>query len=145
MVRSLDNVYGTITRKEIITEDIEMHSKNDLHKVVEKGEVLDAVYLYEISPVSQRIDFSEQEVVDFENIIQILFIRYGEKCLDEKFLLDKLQREYMKYKVVEIFVNSVEKFYKAEFRRGRMGTIEMSSDSKLLHIQKANPTIINQG
>ena len=59
MVRSLDNVYGAITRKEIITEDIEMHSKNDLHKVVEKGEVLDAVYLYEISPVSQRIDFSD--------------------------------------------------------------------------------------
>ena len=134
MVRGLNRLYGTITRKEILTEDVEMHSKTNLKRVVEKGEVLNAVYLYEILPVSQRFDFSQQEIVDFENIIQILFVKYGEKCLDEKFLLEKLQREYMKYKVVEIFVMSVEKFYKAEFRQGRMGVVEMGSDSKLLHL-----------
>ena len=138
MGRSLSRIYGAISRKEILTEDIEMHSKNNLHKVVEKGEVLDAVYLYEVLPISKRTDFSQQEIIDFENIMNILFIKYGEKCLEEKFFLEKMQKEFAEFKVVDIFVMSVEKFYKGTFRRGRMGTYDMSSRTYILHAKKEN-------
>ena len=139
MNRGLNRLYGSITRKEILTEDIEMHSKDNLKKVVEKGEVLDAVYLYEVLPVSKRTDFSQQEIVDFENIINVLFIKYGEKCLEEKFLLGKIQQELAESKVVDLFVMSVAKFYKGEFRRGRMGILEMNS--RMITLTRSNDNI----
>ena len=143
MNRSLGRITGAATRREILSEDIEMHSKDNLKKTIKKGEVVYSVYTYEIIAYSPKMDFSEQEVVDFENVVEIMFIKYGRKCANAEFLKKKIQEEYPEFNVETISVDFVEVYYKRCMRQGRMGLIEMSSNDILLYLNGDNLYNVN--
>ena len=138
MNRSLGRITGEATRREILDKNIEMHSKDNLKKTIEKGEVVNSVYIYEIIAYSPKMDFSEQEVVDFENVIKMMFIRYGRKCANAEFLKKTIQEKYPEFNIESISIDWIETFYKKSMRRGRMGVIELSSSETLLHLNKEN-------
>lgn len=144
MIRSLGKIGGTATRREILGEDVEMHdSCGSLNKTIKKGEEVGAVYSYGIIVYTPRIDFSEQEIIDFKNVVAVMFIKYGQKCANSEFLKKKIQKEYPEFNVETISVDFVEVYYKKTMRRGRMGLIEISSDDICLHLNGDNLYNVN--
>ncbi len=135
MMRSLGRVYGTVERKEILTEDIVVCDNEGKMKQTEKeGDVLDAVYIYSIFLKSDRVDLTKEELLMSENVLKVLFIKYGEKCLDEQFLIKKLQRECPKLCITTASISSVEKYYKSYIKTGRMGMVVVEATSKKIEL-----------
>ena len=113
MIRGLGKIGGTVTRIEILSEDVEMHdSCESLKKTIKKGEEVKVVYTYEIIVDSSRMDFSEQEIIDFKNVVAVMFVKYGQKCANSVFLKKKIQEEYPEFNVETISVDFVEVYYK---------------------------------
>ena len=135
LLSSAGRIEGVATRREVLTEPVELHSKDNQTKVIDESSILDAVYLYELLIGSPRTDYSKQEQVQLENAVQSLFVKYGEKCLNKEFIIEMINSEYPEFQINYAYVSSVEKFYKATFRKGHMGTIEMGSASTLLHLK----------
>ena len=135
-MRTLDRVFGAAERKERLTEDVIMFEKDYQSHTNKAGVVANAVYRYEVQLSTPRMNITEQESIDADNAVKIMFIKYGEQCLDECFFAEKLKAEYPELKIENVRIVSVEKFYKETFRRGRMGICETCSRMYILDVKK---------
>lgn len=76
-------------RKEILSKTTDF--KYDVVISVDAGTQVDTVYSYSINVTVNR-DLSKEEILDLENTINSLFVRYGDKAIDEQFVFDQLCR-----------------------------------------------------
>ena len=131
---AIKNIYDSVTRKEKLEEPATLKSKDGKRKQQYwTGDIIESVYSYDLTLHGRERDsYQEAEIMMAENVIKAIFIKYGDKCLDEKFLNEKLKRELpsMGFSVSNI---NVTRFYKAIRTTMRGGWLELQSDAFFLH------------
>lgn len=136
----LDKINGTAERLEILTEDINLHSvASSKTKTRKQGTVTSAVYDYSIKVVTSRStpkSYSKEEIVYAKNAVSALFVKHGERCLDEKFLTEKLQAEYPELDIESVELEYVYKHFKEMGYGADVDSVWTSKDLLLLDSQK---------
>ena len=135
-MRSIGGILGAAQRRAILPKDITMHTENNEKRNFPESTVVDEVFVYELVLQSARVDYSEEETVEVENAVKILFVKYGDKCANESFFFKKITEEFHKFEIDSVYINYIEKFYKTTLSFMRGGTKDYSSQSTLLHLAK---------
>ena len=136
MTRSVGRIEGGISRRTYLPEDTSMHTKNNELRNFPKSTMVDEVFIYDLVLQSTRVDYSEEEMLEVENAVKILFVKYGEKCANSSFFLKKMNEEFPKFQIDSVYIDWIERFYKTTLSFMRGGSKDYSSKTTLLHLQK---------
>ena len=100
-------------RGEIATGDMVFTSKNEKSRTFE-GSVVETVYVGTVTIKIKGIDDSLEVKTQIQNALTALFVLHGEKCLNKKFLLDRLRKMFLDYEIIEITDMDLSRFSRVE-------------------------------
>ena len=135
---NLKKIYGNAERFETLTEDVKMYSVNtSATTTCKKGSMMPAVYDFGMQITSSQV-YSREELVNVKNAIKVMFVKYGEQCLDEKFLTERLKSEYPELNILGVSLEYVYKYFKDITVRLNAGSEWMSADILLFDSEKTD-------